>query len=735
MRYTFLLSALTVCTFTGHASADFGQPAAGVPATGDPAAGLAEQRTKTISAVYTATPPRLDGKLDDEVWQAAAVITDLHMVVPDEYAAPSEDSRILVLYDEHALYFAARFNDREPDKVTAKLLRQGDLSWGEDGFSIILDPFNQGRNGYMFDLNPNGVRSQALYTNVTEQNWAWQAIWHGAAERDEQGWTAEVAIPFKTLSFSAENSTWGLNFTRWLGRRNERFGWVSHNREQNPANSGQITGLTGIEQGVGLDLVPGIRMGRIQDEVAAGSEDYFEPSIDIFYKVTPALTAALTINPDFSGTTADTRQINLTRFDLFFPEQRKFFLQDADIFEFGRIGNESAKPFFSRRLGLSTDGDAVAIDVGTKLTGRVGRFDVGVLGVRQDTEGLAGSSDLMVARVAANVLGESSLGMIATVGDPSSNLDNSLVGVDFRYLNTRISAERTLVGSLWYQRSATDGVDGNAAAFGVNVDLPARNGWLADLQWKEVQQNYYPALGFVNRTGIREYEVEVGYNWRPEGHWLRSITSSLQAWRVERISGELESGEFKFSVLQLENQTADNLTLDYFASRELLLEPFEISAGVVIPPGDYSFDSYCMEASSGQHRALAGTLFACDGDFYDGTRSATGTELTWRPNRHFRLGAGFEWNDIALPYGTFVTRLASLRADIAFTATWYWENFFQYDNVSETLGVNSILRWVPDAGKEIVFVINRQLEDFDRDNRFDTLYTEMTFKLAYTLRF
>lgn len=699
------------------------------------APGDAVSGTKSIAAVYTSDRPSIDGRLDDAAWLKAAIIDDLHMVVPNEYAAPSEESRIYVLYDEHALYFAARFYDREPDRVTAKLLRQGDLSWGEDGFSVILDPFNQGRNGYIFDVNPNGVRSQALYTNVTEQNWNWQAIWHAAAVRDEHGWTAEIAIPFKTLSFDTTNETWGLNFTRWLGRRNERFGWVSHNREQNPANSGQITGLTGIEQGVGLDIVPSFRMGRAKDNALERSDSYFEPAVDIFYKVTPALTAAFTVNTDFSGTTADTRRINLTRFDLFFPEQRKFFLQDADIFEFGRIGNDSAKPFFSRRVGLSNDGQALDIDFGGKLTGRAGRFDIGVLGIRQDAQGLAGSSDLMVARLAANILAESSLGAIATSGDPTTGMDNTLLGIDFRYLNTRLSAERTVVGALWYQQSDTEGLSGDDAAFGFNIELPARRGWLADLAWKEVQENYYPALGFVNRSGIRESEVELGYNWRPEGRWLRSITSSVELWRVQQISGELESEEITVSLLQLENQTADRLTLDYLRSREQLFEPFEISEGIVIPPGDYSFDSYCLDAFAGQHRALAGTWFACDGDFYEGSRLSSGVNLTWRPNRHLRFGAGFEWNDIELPQGAFITRLSRLRGDIAFNATWYWENYLQYDNVSESIGVSSILRWIPEAGREIVVVLNRQFEDVERNNRFNSSYTELTFKLGYTFRY
>ena len=690
---------------------------------------------KTIPAVRTDEPPALDGRLEDAVWARAAVIDDLHMVVPVEYAPPSEKSEIRVLYDEDALYFAARFYDREPGRVSALVMRQGDFSWGEDGFSIILDPMNQGRSGYVFDINPNGVRSQGLYTDVTEEDWDWEAIWRGASRRDDQGWTAEVAIPFKTLSFDPDNDTWGINFIRWLGRRNEQFGWVSHNRDQNPANSGLIVGLTGLEQGLGLDIVPGFRLGRVDDEQSGRDESFLEPSLDAFYKITPALTAAVTVNTDFSGTTVDARQINLTRFDLFFPEQRQFFLQDADIFEFGRIGDDSGKPFFSRRIGLTGSGDAIDIDVGAKLTGRAGPFDIGVLGVRQDAEDRSDKAELLVARLAANVLEESSLGIIATAGNPTGTPDNRLLGADFRYLNTRLSPDRTIVGSLWYQQTETDGESDHSAAFGVNLALPARRGWLLEAEWMEVQRNYFPALGFVNRTGIREYEVETGYNWRPDTRRLRSITSGVEFWRVQTIAGEVESQEFKVDVLELENQTADVLTLSHQSNRERLTEPFGIFDGVTIPAGDYTFDSICIEGATGQFRRVSGEFIACDGEFYDGERTTIAPYLTWRPDPHLRFGAGFEWNDVDLPQGSFVTRLASLRADVAFTSTWYWENFLQYDNVSETIGVNSILRWVPEAGREAVLVLNRQLEDLDRDNRFASYYSELTFKLSYTFRF
>ncbi|HET6629434.1 MAG TPA: DUF5916 domain-containing protein [Woeseiaceae bacterium] len=690
---------------------------------------------KEIRAIYTATPPVLDGRLTDPAWQDAAVVDDLHMVVPNEYAPPSEPSRIYILYDANTLYFAARFRDSEPDKVTANVMRQGDQSEGEDAFSIMLDPFNQGRNGYVFKINPNGVRSQAFYTNVRDLNWSWQGIWRGAAARDGDGWTAEVAIPFKTLSFNPDNDAWGLNFTRWLGRRHERFGWVSHNHTQNPANSGQLAGLVGIEQGFGLDIVPGVSMSGVRNYTDGLTDTGLEPSVDVFYKVTPAMTAALTVHPDFSGTSVDTRRINLTRFDLFFPEQRKFFLQDADIFAFGAIEEEGPMPFFSRRIGLAASGEALDIDVGAKLTGRAGGFDIGVLDIRQETPDHRGTRSLLVARVAKNVLSESSVGMIVTKGDPISNLDNALAGVDFRYLNTRIGNNRTIIGSAWYQQSDTEGLHGNDAAMGIALELPSEEGWRAELEWREVQPNYYPALGFVDRTDVHESELELGYAWRPLGSRIRSVATNVEFTRVEKIGGDVESRNVEFTVLELENHAADDLELSYLMERERLTEPFEISKGVVIPPGDYAFNSYCVELATGEQRVLASGSFACDGDFYGGRRRSAGSDLIWRPNPHYQFGLGFEWNDIDLPAGSFITRLANLRADVAFTATWYWENFVQYDNVSDSIGINSILRWVPEAGRETVLVLNRQFEDFDGGHHFRSTYAELTFKLGYTLRF
>ena len=710
---------------------------------------MVDSHGKRIDAFMFNEPPVLDGRLDDDIWAFSAVVTDLHQINPEEGGVPSEESQILVVYTRDALYIGARFWDREPDKIGALLLRQGDFSWGEDSITVMVDPLNNGRNGYAFDLTANGVRNQALYESVTRENWAWRGIWHGETSRDDEGWVAEIEIPFKTLSFDPENDVWGLNFARYIGRKSEHIGWVSANRQQNPSAFGEVTGMSGAEKGIGLDVVPSARVSQSRDFEAGTETDSVEPAVDVFYKLTPSMTAALTVNTDFSGTGVDARQINLTRFGLFFPERRAFFLQDTDIFEFGRIGGEnfqdrntisrvekeSGRPFFSRRIGLSGAGETIDIDYGGKLTGRAGGWEIGVLGIRQEASADAGPSDLFVARLARNVLEESSLGVILTHGDPNSDVDNSLAGMDFRYLNTRLRDGRLMEGSLWYQQSDTDGVSDENAAFGASLRMPNAEGMRWGIAYKELQENFYPALGFVNRVNVSDLTADVGYTWYPAFNDIRSAFSGVDYQRIETLQGALQSQLMTFRALELTNNTGDQLQLHYQVFDEVLDAPFEISDGVIIPVGLYEFDQYCVNAQTGEHRLIALNASYCDGEFFGGTIAAPGATLTWRPSKHFMFSTGYQLSDIDLPWGSFVTRLISLRADIAFTNTWYWENFVQYDNVSYGLGLNSILRWVPRAGREVILVINREFIDYTRDRHFTSVTGDITFKFSYTFRF
>lgn len=704
---------------------------------------------KLIDIFRVDDAPVVDGVLNDDAWAFGTVVDDLHQVNPDEFSPPSERSVIYVVYTQDALYVSARFYDSEPGKVSAQVLRQGDYSLGEDSFTVMIDPFNSGRSGYAFDLNANGVRSEAIYANVTDENWQWSGIWHGASVRNDDGWTAEIEIPFKTLSFNPSNETWGLNFARYIGRKSEHIGWVSSNRTQNPAVSGKVTGIRDIKQGVGLDIVPGFRAGTAKDYVADTSTSSSEPSVDIFYKVTSALTGALTINTDFSGTGADQRQINLTRFGVFFPEQRGFFLQDTDIFEFGRISagdyrsrstlsgveRESGRPFFSRRIGLSDSGETVDINFGGKLTGRPGRWDVGMLAIRQDGFDVLDPSDLFVARFAANVLEESSVGMILTHGDPNSNLDNTVAGVDFRYTNTRLNNGRTLEGAFWYQQSDTEGIDGDDAAYGISLSLPSAAGIRGAIAYKELQKNFYPALGFVNRQDVRDLSLEGGYTWYPEQSLVRTVYSGVDFQRIEMLSGELQSEVVALRPLEISNNSGDSISFHYLLLTENLVDPFEISDGIIIDPGQYAFNQYCVSAKSAPYRRVGLDGTYCGGDFYDGTQQDVSGSMIWRPNMHLKFVARFGISEVDLPAGAFTTRLASLRADIAFTNAWYWENLMQYDNVSDSLGLNSIIRYVPRAGRELVLVANREYIDYRQDRTFIAAYSDIIFKITYTFRF
>ena len=707
-----------------------------------PAAGT----MKTLRAVRTSEPITIDGRLDEPAWASAATIDDVYQILPDEYSEPTQRTEFLVLYDDDALYLAARMYDEEPDLIVAKVLRQGGMSWLDDQFNIILDPFNDKRSGYRFQVNPHGVRQDGLFKGADQVQWAWNGIWQAAATRDGQGWFVETSIPFKTVSFDPANDTWGLNFNRRIARTNEFAGWVSRNRIQSPAISGELTGLEGLDQGRGLDIVPSITAIAQRDYSRDSTDSSVEPSLDAFYKLTPALNASLTFNTDFSATEVDDRQVNLTRFGLFFPEQRDFFLQDSDIFEFGRIGQrsadspfprplaENARPFFSRTIGLSTTGQPVDLDAGGKLSGRIGRWNIGTLAVRQDEFGRVAPTDLFVGRMAANVLSESTVGFIVTDGDPRSNADNSLRGVDFRYQNTRLPGGGTIESELWYQQTDTIGLNGDDSAWGVGFWAPNNVGFRGGAGVKEVQRNFNPALGFVNRRDIRDLTAELGYTYRPGQGALRSLYGAATVQRVERLDGGLQSEVAKLRV-NLENQTSDKLNFTYQNEKEGLFRPFTIDDGIVIPPGNYSFDQFMVALSTGAHRRYVTNLGFGSGDFFEGKRDTVSANIEMIPVPRFRALIGYEYNDVRLPQGDFVRRLVRAGLDVIFSARLSWVNLLQYDNGSEVVGVNSRLHWIPEAGRELFVVLNQNLDDLDGDNAFHSSYASFSVQYRYTFRF
>lgn len=722
-----------------------------LPAVAQTAAQVTAQATaKSIRIARAAQSPEIDGVFNEAEWADATVIEDFHQSEPIEFANPSERTRVYVMFDADNLYVAAKLLDSEPDRVTANVLRQGEELWDDDTFGIVLDTFNDRRNGYWFEVNPNGVRRQAIFQNTSSRNFDWRGIWRGMGSRDGEGWVAEMAIPVKTLSFNPASDTWGISFQREIARREESIAWTSRNQQTNPSTAGSATGLSGLDQGVGLDVVPSVSFRHERRFDPEGDDQEVEPSLDVFYKVTPALTAALTLNTDFSATEVDDRQVNLTRFGLFFPEKRAFFLQDADIFEFGRLTSadndteisdnslENGRPFFSRRIGLGSDGVPVDLKVGGKVTGRVGNWNVGLLDVQQAAYGSIDSRNLFVGRAVANVLEESSLGLILTNGDPRSNLDNTVVGADFRYQNTRLPGNKVLEGEAWYQQSDTEDVNGDDSAWGLRVGLPNETGLRAGIGVKELERNFYPALGFVNNPGIRDYTFESRYTHRRNG-FVQVLYGTFDVQRIELLDSELNSGlqsqVTTFRPLVIETGSGEEVGFNYIRSKEVLYEDFEISDGIVLLPGEYSFDEYKISVETGGHRAVSGTVRFATGDFFNGERLNVEGEIVWRPSPHFALSGEYEYFDVDLPQGDFITRLVQLRADIVFSSMLSWSNLVQYDNESEVVGINSRLQWIPETGRETYFVVNHALQDFDRNNRFRSQIADVVLKAGYTFRF
>jgi len=715
-------------------------------------ASLATNAARQFRAVRVAQPPVIDGIIDDAVWQQANVITDFHQTRPGNGAPTSERTEVYVVYDDDALYVAARMYDSDPDLIAAPVIRHGQGMPSDDRLVVILDPFNTGRAGYRFETNLNAARHDSLYTSVTSFSLDWNTIWDVATSVDGQSWIAEIEIPFKSIPFDPAIETWGFNFGRAIRRRGEEMAWVSQNRTYNPSVSGQMTGITGISKGVGLDLVPSLSVNRRKRFDPSSSETTTEPSLDAFYRVTPSLNAALTINTDFSATEVDNRQVNLTRFNLFFPEKRDFFLNDSDLFQFGNIGGmangndatslgsrENARPFFSRRLGLSETGAPVDINYGGRISGRVGRWNIGTLAIRQDEFAAVDASDLFVTRISANVLEDAGIGFIYTNGDPASNVDNSVVGVDFKYLNNRLASGRTFEADAWYQQSDTPGLAGDDASFGFGLRMPNATGLRGRMAYKEVQQNFNPAMGYINRSNVRDLTVDAGYTHFFGGDVLQTLFTGVDAQRIERIEGGLQSQALVFRLVELQTNARDSLNLSHTRNDENVQRPFTIYSDqnrqLVIQPGRYQFNEQGVRLSTGGQRQFSGSVNYLQGDFYNGNRTNIRGSVSWNQSRFFVLSANYDWNDISLPQGDFVARLTSISTQVAFSSTLYWITLTQYDNLSEELGINTRLQWIPRAGQEGFIVLNYNMQDRDKDNTFESAFSDLSAKFRYTFRF
>ncbi len=675
-------------------------------------------------------PPEIDGVLDDAAWADAVIFDNFTQVDPDEGDKPTHRTAVHLIYDDDNLYIAVRC-DQPGDTIIGTTMQRDGSQSADDRITVVLDTFLDRRNGFSFQMNPRGARTDALVDRSDRLREDWDGIWRGRSSIDDAGWSCELAIPFKTVNFDPGSNTWGFNVERRIRHLNETVRWSSPRRNTpiiSMSSAGQISGLDNMDQGIGLDLVP-FAVASAQDIDGEQSID-LDAGLDLFYNITPSLTASLSFNTDFAETEVDARRVNLTRFPLFFPEKRDFFLRDESIFRFAEIGRNPL-PFFSRRIGIGPGGQQQDILVGAKLTGRINDINLGLLNVLMKDDPTLGQKNLTVGRASVNVLEESQVGAIFTAGNPNGSDENIVGGVDFVYRNSNFNGDQVVRGSAFLLRSETEGENGRQMAFGGRLAYPNdRVRW--DVGFTQIDDDFNASLGFVPRRGIREYFGGWRYRWRPR-ETFRRIDSGVRGSLVTNTDDQIESGSITLEPITLEFDSNDVIEFSTNIEREQIFSPFEISDGVIIPTGEYDFISHRASFRTSSARPVSFGVSGRVGEFWTGDRWDASANVQWRASESLFFSVEFEFTSVDLPEGSFITRILRSRANVFFTPDIAWTNFIQYDNVSETAGLNSRLRWIIRPGSELFVVLNQGFAV--TTDRFDSVSTELTTKLGWTLRF
>lgn len=702
-----------------------------------------------------ATVPRLppgqrivvDGRLAEPAWQHAVALGSLTQVDPFEGEAPSQRTEVRLCYDRDYLYLSMVCFE-EPGEVRDRLMDRDARLDPDDRVEWWIDTFGTQRFGYWFQIGAGGSKGDALLSDAGSRfNKSWDGIWYGRARVTERGWEAEVALPFKTLAFADGVSEWGFNVRRLRKANDEETRWASPQvgtRFFAMDEGGLLRGLQGMRHGHGLDVVPYVKGSlRRQRSQRRHFNRLGDAGLDLNYRITPALNYRLTYNTDFAETEVDERQVNLTRFPLFFPEKRDFFLEDAGLFEFGPSGISSlARPFFSRRIGRDSAGRAVPILLGNKLTGRLGDWSVGALQVWQDehidlADEVQDDRNLGVLRVSRALGGEGAVGLIGTVGQPEGEQRSATVGADFHLAAVdSLGPGQRLDLRGYYQQTQNEGPGGDGASYGLEMSYTSAR-WNLTLSDLHVEDGYQPKLGFVRRRGIRRHRVEARYTWRnPDGESLLRSYSARIAPTVTTIErGTKDSWAVPLQPLQLRFKSDDRIEYEIHRIYERLREDFEISPGVVVPVGDYTVTNHFFEFETAERREFRVALNARVGDFYDGNLTSWGIRPTWLPNEYLRLAAGYAQNRVRLDGGNFSTNLYNARVELSFDPRVSWKSLAQYDTESKGLSLQSRLHWILEPGRELYLV---GLQGWQRARHSAPLVPdqqELALKLGYTLRF
>jgi hypothetical protein len=694
----------------------------------------------------------LDGRLDDAAWGAAPVAKGFIQNDPREGAPATFDTEVRLVYDEEALYIGVFAKDDQPSGIIIHELRKDFNTGNGDSFQVVIDTFKDERNGYQFAVNPAGAKWDAQMSNEgRESNSNWDGVWDVHTRVAEDGWYAEIRIPFRTLKFSpALEQTWGINFQRRLRRLNENSYWSPLPRIHNLSRvsmAGTVEGLQGIEPGNNLRVKPYALTSS--SRVGQGSNDGdFDAGFDVKYGVTSGLTWDFTVNTDFSQVEADEQQINLTRFSLFFPEKRDFFLENSGIFQFGVAsaggggggGGGRQNPsqdmilFFSRRIGLSDNGAAIPILGGTRLTGRAAGLSIGALNIQQREHNASPAANFTALRLRRDVLAQSDIGVMLLNKETDGPHFNRVLGGDanFRFtqnLDVNFAGAKTfspetagqVAGDDWYAKSS----------FNYNS-----NRWAFRGGYQLIGERFHNEMGFVPRRGVNNGELHVGARFRPNWSWTRGwLRETYPHWQIEnfaRQGGGLESRYIDWHwPVTFHDSTFIEVGVN--PNVEVIRTSFPINSrrNIHIGPGRYEFNENFLLVRTNAAAPLSFNGRYSIGDFYDGYRRGYEVGGTVRANEHFNVSGNVSYNDIDLPQGAFTTTLVTGRVNYFLNTKMFLNALLQYNTDARQWSSNIRFNVIHRPLSDIFLVYNERRDSRTGDMIDRALVAKMTYLIAF----
>ena len=691
--------------------------------------------TPRLRAGTAPAPLTIDGVLNEEAWQTAEATDPFTQTEPDEGAPATVQTAVRVLASPTRIVIGIVCEDPEPDRIVSFSVSRDASLESEDHVRLVVGPFMDGRSGYVFAVNPSGARYDGLIEPGGEDDNAnWDGIWEAAAARTSSGWSVEISIPVQTLSFAPELREWHFNVQRRVQRRLETSRWAFAARQYQltqTSRAGVIIELPPFDLGVGLSVRPAVTSGGGIPAPGASMDGEFHPSLDVTQRLGSNLLASLTVNTDFAETEVDTRRTNLTRFPLFFPEKRTFFLEGSDIFAFGLGLGEDVVPFFSRRIGLVGDSQ-VPLVVGGKVNGRVASTNVGALVARtSDEDGVVDTGALMAAgRVKQNLWSESWMGAIVTSGDPLGRDGSWLGGVDFTYATSRFRGDKNFLAGVWALATGRDGLGRDATAYGMKVDYP-NDKWDMQATYKRIGRDFDPSLGFVPRRGVHLIVGQANNRTRLLRGPLQELYHQFQPSAALDLEGRWESYRVFFAPVNWRFRSGDRFEFNANPTGERLVEPFEIG-GVPIAPGSYHWRRYRLEAGTAEKRRFYVQTTWWFGGFYDGTLDQYRWTGAWNPTPLLTVEFSGERNIGELAAGRFTQTLVGTRLRVNLSPDLSVSSYTQYDTDSDSVGVNTRLRWTFRPVGDLFVVYNHNVRSLVERWQLDS--NQLLVKLQYAWR-